>query len=448
MKARARNAGLVAILLVTAVIAALFMPGAKRGLQSLEHGFVSAPSSADAAGIGEWRQAARRVTEDRGEPMGKQAKVDIPAELRHYSDTRRFLALQEAEWREHRFETPEDFGGLAHLIRKRELVEVKAVGANYLLFGVGGSADGEPFTYYDASARKKIPLYGETELERERARLAGAAQQLEDEITAGRQELKTLAQGERTRRAAAQSLIDKNEKSLKDLSERRELIDAAYNDAERRAELFARYETLKSLAEDFNGQTYDLNEARARKALKVRLLSFLRPAALEVLEELAASYRQKFDRPLAVTSLVRPDEYQFQLSKTNPNAVRVETPPHSTGLAFDILYKYMSAEEQSFVMNDLARLEDEGRIEVLRENRDHYHVFAFIDGTRPGESFVRESMSGRAASTRAAHGKEREEPRRAEAKIKKEERRVKSSRREARTQAKARVVNRAARKRR
>ena len=363
------------------------------------------PSTADAAGIGAWRQAARRVTEDRGEPVGKQAKVDIPAELKHYSDTRRFLALQEAEWREHRFETPEDFGGLAHLIRKGELVEVKSVGANYLLFGVGGSADSEPFTYYNAAARKKIPLYGETELEHERARLAESIQNLESEIASGRQELKQIAPRERSRRAAAQSLIDKDEKSLKDLSERRVLIDAAYNDTEQRAELFARYETIKSLAENFNGQTYDLDEARARKALKVRLLSFLRPAALEVLEELAASYRQKFDRPLAVTSLVRPDEYQFQLSKTNPNAVRVETPPHSTGLAFDILYKYMSAEEQSFVMGELARLEDEGRIEVLRENRDHYHVFAFIDGTRPLESFVRESMSG----GRASHAKEKED---------------------------------------
>ncbi len=408
------------------------------------------PSTADAAGIGAWRQAARRVTEDRGEPVGKQAKVDIPAELRHYSDTRRFLALQEAEWREHRFETPEDFGGLAHLIRKGELVEVKSVGANYLLFGVGGSADSEPFTYYNAAARKKIPLYGETELEHERARLAESIQNLESEIASGRQELKQIATRERSRRAAAQSLIDKDEKSLKDLSERRVLIDAAYNDTEQRAELFARYETIKSLAGNFNGQTYDLDEARARKALKVRLLSFLRPAALEVLEELAASYRQKFDRPLAVTSLVRPDEYQFQLSKTNPNAVRVETPPHSTGLAFDILYKYMSAEEQSFVMGELARLEDEGRIEVLRENRDHYHVFAFIDGTRPLESFVRESMSG----GRASHAKEKEEPkervepRRAEAKVKKDERRAVRSRREVRKEAKPRASNRAARKRR
>jgi hypothetical protein len=76
----------------------------------------------------------------------------------------------------------------------------------------------------------------------------------------------------------------------------------------------------------------------------------------------------------------------------NPNATLIETPPHSTGLAFDICYRYMTAEEQSYVMAELARLEDEGRIEVLRENRDHYHVFAFIDGARPDETLISESL--------------------------------------------------------
>jgi hypothetical protein len=56
----------------------------------------------------------------------------------------------------------------------------------------------------------------------------------------------------------------------------------------------------------------------------------------------------------------------------------------------------MTAEEQRHVMADLARLKDDGRIEVLRENRDHFHVFAFIDGTRPGEGLIRQSL-GRAA---------------------------------------------------
>jgi hypothetical protein len=70
----------------------------------------------------------------------------------------------------------------------------------------------------------------------------------------------------------------------------------------------------------------------------------------------------------------------------------VQTPPHTTGLAFDVLYKYMAADEQIFLMTELARLRDEGRIEVLRENRDHFHVFAFIDGQRPTERLIEASL--------------------------------------------------------
>ncbi len=43
-------------------------------------------------------------------------------------------------------------------------------------------------------------------------------------------------------------------------------------------------------------------------------------------------------------------------------------------------------------MAQLAQLKDVGRIEVLRENRDHYHVFAFIDGVRPDEALIRASL--------------------------------------------------------
>ena len=52
----------------------------------------------------------------------------------------------------------------------------------------------------------------------------------------------------------------------------------------------------------------------------------------------------------------------------------------------------MSAAEQAHVMDHLARLKDAGRIEVLRENRDHYHVFAFVDGARPNETLISASL--------------------------------------------------------
>ena len=157
-------------------------------------------------------------------------------------------------------------------------------------------------------------------------------------------------------------------------------------------ELFANYESLATIAKNLPGRDFNIDDASQRRDLKVRLLSSMRPEAFRVMREIAVSYRQKFGRPLPITSLVRPDEYQLQLSKTNPNATRIETPPHSTGLAFDIFYGYMDAAEQTHVMDHLARLKDAGRIEVLRENRDHYHVFAFVDGARPSEALISGSL--------------------------------------------------------
>jgi hypothetical protein len=122
--------------------------------------------------------------------------------------------------------------------------------------------------------------------------------------------------------------------------------------------------------------------------MKVNMLRSLRPEALKIVEEVASAYHQQFDRPLPLSSLVRPEQYQHALNKVNRNAVLIDTPPHSTGLAFDIDYRYMSAAEQTFVMAQLARLKNEGRIEVIRERNANYHVFAFVNGTRPSDELI------------------------------------------------------------
>jgi hypothetical protein len=148
------------------------------------------------------------------------------------------------------------------------------------------------------------------------------------------------------------------------------------------------YGPLQALAKNFAGRSYDLNIPADRAALKSNMLSSLRPAALKILEEVAAAYQRQFDRPLPVSSLVRPEQYQHALSRVNRNAVRIDTPPHSTGLAFDIDYRYMTGAEQTFVMAELARLKNAGRIEAIRERNANYHVFAFIDGTRPSDDLI------------------------------------------------------------
>lgn len=398
---KARGATLVVILVGGMTLAALLALVSWKQLGRSGYARYGSSSAAVEAGeFNSWKQAALRVSEERGEPVGKQAKVDVPPQLRHYSDTRRFLAVQVAEWREQRFETPQDFADLAGLIEKGEMVELKPVTEDYILYGVGGSADEDSFTYFDQNTGRRVALYGEAELAQEYARIAEARTSLENEIADLRVQLKVAA---RATRAKIQAQMSEKQKALKAEAERKESLDDYYGDAEKRRQLLADYDRLAKLASDFRGQTYDINEARSRKEMKVRMLSSLRPAAVRMLEEIAASYRRKFDRPLPITSLVRPDEYQHALSKVNPNAVRIETPPHSTGLAFDIFYRYMTADEQSFVMAELARLKDEGRIEVLRENRDHYHVFTFINGKRPSEDLITESLGkGSGAKTSKA----------------------------------------------
>lgn len=339
-----------------------------------------------------WTLAAAKIKEDRGEPTGRQAAVEVPAQLKHYSDRRRFLGIQTAEWKEHDIATPRDFAGLAHLIADGELVEVASVTDDFILYGVGGLADEGPFTHFDKKNGKRVALYNADALAAEYARLAEAAARARAEIEALRNESKSLGKNERTRLARLKSQIATQEKSLKSFAERKELLDDYYGDEASRRELSAEYESIAAVAGRFEGREYKLDDTASRRELKVRMLSHLRPEALKVLEELARSYREKFDRPLPVTSLVRPDDYQRQLGKVNSNATQIETPPHSTGLAFDILYKYMTAEEQAHVMADIARLRDAGRVESLRENRDHFHVFAFIDGQRPSEELIRAAL--------------------------------------------------------
>ena len=112
-----------------------------------------------ARAVNPWREAAKRVEENRGEPMGRAARVHVPAELRHYADKRRFLAIQVAAWREKNYELPHDEAELAGMIERGEMVEVPSLGEHHILYGVGANATGEPLTHYDVATGQEIPLY-------------------------------------------------------------------------------------------------------------------------------------------------------------------------------------------------------------------------------------------------------------------------------------------------
>ena len=60
------------------------------------------------------------------------------------------------------------------------------------------------------------------------------------------------------------------------------------------------YQSLQNLAKNFNGRSYDLNNPADRYALKVNMLSSIRPEALKILEQVASAYHRQFDRPLPV----------------------------------------------------------------------------------------------------------------------------------------------------
>jgi hypothetical protein len=396
MKSLKRHSAFLIPSLVLLAIAGLFvLPGWKQSGRRNYSTYLPVSFSAQASEMNRWSLAVQQVKADRGEPMGKQAKVDIPHQVRHYSDTRRFLAIQVAEVKEHGLRTPQDLVELGEMIKNGEMVSLSPATDKYVLFGVGANAGKNPFTRYING--KSIPLYNEAGLRRVYQRIADERARSEKQIAGPKQEMGGLGKRERSKRAKLQSQIAAAQKELKASADNKELLDSYYGKDEMRAELFSEYESLAALSKDFRERDFNIEDDTARRDMKVRMLSSLRPEALKVLEEIAASYHEKFQRPLPITSLVRPDEYQNALSKVNPNATKIDTPPHSTGLAFDVYYRYMTAEEQAHVMDHLAKLKDAARIEVLRENRDHYHVFAFVDGSRPNEKLIASSRSGSAA---------------------------------------------------
>lgn len=150
-----------------------------------------------------------------------------------------------------------------------------------------------------------------------------------------------------------------------------------------------KFAILKKLADDFDGEKFDLNNPKDRKQMRIRLLSMVNPAAKKILEEVADSYQKKFNRPLIITSMTRSIDYQIKLNEISANSFKVmgkdSRPPHSSGLAFDIARKHLTAEEQNFIMQQLSEMENNGKIDGLIEYGARYvfHVFVYQDGKPP-----------------------------------------------------------------
>jgi hypothetical protein len=290
---------------------------------------------------------------------------------------------------------------LAVMIERGEMVPVPVVTDTYVLFGVGAKVDDDVFSRYEAD--HNIGLYDDSQLRATYTRIDGTRANLQSAIAKLKVQLNALGKHDRKQQSELQKQITARQQESSSNDEEKALLDQFYGQPDSRQRLFHDYESLQSLAKNFGARAYNIDNPSDRQAMKLSMLRSLRPQALKVLEEIAASYHQAFDRPLPVSSLVRPEQYQQVLHRVNRNAVLIDTPPHSTGLAFDIDYRYMSAAEQSFLMTELARMKDEGRIEVIRERSANYHVFAFIDGVRPSDELITASLDEATAPVKEAH---------------------------------------------
>jgi hypothetical protein len=323
-----------------------------------------APTSAAATPSREdLEYAIDRIEEERSSAGG----VATPSELRHYPDTRRFLALQIADAQEAALEIPHDDAELIEMIRAGKFVRLAPMTDTYLLYEIGEDAKDDPLIHYEVERNKDVPLLPSVEaIDRKKAELDGQG-------TKGR----------------AQKAV----------------LETYYGDAAGRDTLFREYQEVASFAAE-NG--YSLADPQDRVRMHRDLLSYIRPEARDIVLKVADAYHRQFDRRLPVTSVVRTERYQRRLGGVNGNATRVEIAPHTTGEAFDVSYRYMAPDEQNFVMDLVARLEDQQKVEALRENRGHIHIYAFAEGTRPPEarvdaarSFVDAARAERAEESRA-----------------------------------------------
>lgn len=293
----------------------------------------------------DWKTALKKATEPRGgEATGLSAAgaINIPAELRSKPG---FLAIQAATAIEDGLRIPHDYSELALLIKDGQYVELKPVGKNnsYVIYAVGGGANEEAFKHYFIDKGRSVPLFRNM-----------------NEYQAGIQS-----------------------------AENRELAEQFYKSPQGFSLATQEFDFLNQLAQGFNNIKFDLSVGTQRKFFRRKMLTMLRPTTLAFLEELGTIYRARFNRPLAVSSLVRTLEYQTELSKRNTAAAKNDIPPHTTGCAIDLSYKYMTAEEQNFLMNEISKFEKAGRVEALRENNNCYHIFVFPKGHPPSQSSIK-----------------------------------------------------------
>jgi hypothetical protein len=90
----------------------------------------------------------------------------------------------------------------------------------------------------------------------------------------------------------------RDSRSCKELKREKEYSTSFTVMHRKRQQLFRDYESLRTFATNFSGRSYNIDDSADRQALRVAMLRSLRPPALKILEEVAATYHAQFGRPL------------------------------------------------------------------------------------------------------------------------------------------------------
>ncbi len=106
-----------------------------------------------------------------------------------------------------------------------------------------------------------------------------------------------------------------------------------------------------------------------------------RPATRDFVEDLGQAYYAEFQKPIAVTSLVRTVEQQRKLRRRNRNAAPEEgdtASSHLAGTTVDIGKRGLSKKEHAWLDHYLGDLKEKNLVEPLEERRQAcYHIMVF-----------------------------------------------------------------------
>src|SRR5436190_16900115 len=142
------------------------------------------------------------------------------------------------------------------MIKREEMVPVPAVTDDFVLLGVGAKTDDGQFTRFLDD--QTIPLYDESQLREEYARLESKPAKAPPPIADTKSKAPSKNQGKAQQKPANNGV--EQSKS----PDERTMLARYYDPPEMRQRMFANYESVRSLAQNFRGRSYNIEDANDR----------------------------------------------------------------------------------------------------------------------------------------------------------------------------------------